>query len=212
MRTAIGGFGLLLALTWASLGWAQGPVEGRDFTRIVPAHATADVDRVVVTEFFSYQCPHCFAFSQPFNRWSNALPKDVVCRREAVDIGHESWQPSARAFYALESIGKLDVIDDAFFGAVHREHVPLRSEAQVTSWLASQGVSAQQFSAAYRSFDVDRQVKRSRQLSIAVKLPSVPAITIDGKYLVEIASNISFDKQLAVVDALIAKARAEKKP
>ena len=202
---------LTLAVVAAPGAWSQAPVAGRDFTVIVPSQPTSDATRVVVTEFFSYQCPHCYAFSQPFKAWAAALPKDVLCTREAVTIGHEVWEPSARAFYALKSIHKLDTVDDALFNAIHRERIPLTTEAQISSWLETKGVSKQDFASAYRSFGVNVQFNRGDQLTRAVKLPSVPAIVIDGKYLVAIANNIDYGKQLAVVDALIARARAEKK-
>jgi hypothetical protein len=38
----------------------------------------------------------------------------------------------------------------------------------------------------------------------------VPTLVVDGKYLVQIADNGDFAPQLAVVDALIAKARLER--
>jgi thiol:disulfide interchange protein DsbA len=201
----------LLALTFAAGAWSQALVEGRDYLRIVPSHATSDPNRIVVTEFFSYHCPHCFAFSQPFKQWSARVAKDVVCRREAVDIGHQAWEPSARTFYALQAMQKLDAVDDAFFGAIHRQHIPLASEGQIAGWLATNGIAEKEFRSAYNSFPVNTQYNRGRQLAVAAKLPSVPTISIDGKYLVVIASNIDFGKQLAVVDALIAKARADKK-
>ena len=195
----------------ASSAWSQTLVEGRDYLRIAPAHSTDDPTRIVVTEFFSYQCPHCFAFSQPFKQWSLKQPKDVVCRREAVTIGYQAWEPSARTFYALQSLQKLDDVDDSLFGAIHREHVPLATEQQLTGWLASHGVPAQQFKAAYSSFGVDVKFKQGAQRAITAKLPSVPSISVDGKYLVVLASNIDFAKQATVVEALIAKARSEKR-
>jgi thiol:disulfide interchange protein DsbA len=200
----------LAAMLVASGAWAQTLVEGRDFTRIVPALQTTDSAKIEVTEFFSYQCPHCFMFAAPFKRWSATQPKDVVCRREAVSIGYAAWEPSARAFYALQSMQKLAAVDDAFFDAVHAKRIPLQTEAQIAAWLQTRGVASQEFSPIYRSFLVDTQFRRGQKLSIASKLPSVPAITIDGKYLIAIASNVDFGKQLAVVDALIARARAEK--
>jgi hypothetical protein len=44
----------------------------------------------------------------------------------------------------------------------------------------------------------------------AARVPSVPTLVIDGKYLVAIADNGAFEGQLGIVDALIAKARAER--
>ena len=56
-------------------------------------------------------------------------------------------------------------------------------------------------------------LKQSRVVTLTdvVANPGVPTISVDGKYLVAIVSNVDFAKQLAVVDALIAKARSEKR-
>ena len=53
-------FGILTIFA-ASTGPAQ-PVEGVDYIAVSPPQPTNDPSRIVVTEFFSYQCPHCFAF------------------------------------------------------------------------------------------------------------------------------------------------------
>lgn len=92
--------------------WSRQLVEGRDYTILRPAVPTDSPDAIVVTEFFSYQCPHCFAFSAPSKSWVALQPSDVVCRREAVSIGHAAWEPSAKTFYALSALGKLEVIGE----------------------------------------------------------------------------------------------------
>jgi thiol:disulfide interchange protein DsbA len=172
---------------------------------------TNSANAIVVTEFFSYQCPHCFAFSHPFNNWASQQPADVVCRREAVSIGHASWEPSARTFYALSALGKLEALDADIFNAIHSEGAPFASEDAIAQWLSKKGISPDEFHAQYRSFGVDRNFRQAQQLAIAHKLPSVPAIAIDGKYLVAIASNIDFAKQLLNIDLLIERARAERR-
>ena len=39
---------------------AAEPVEGKDYFKVEPPLPPADPAKVVVTEFFSYQCPHCY--------------------------------------------------------------------------------------------------------------------------------------------------------
>ena len=61
----------------------------------MPVLATSDAGKIVVTEFFSYQCPHCFKFEKPFADWSSRLAADVKVERAAVAIGHANWQPAS---------------------------------------------------------------------------------------------------------------------
>jgi protein dithiol oxidoreductase (disulfide-forming) len=185
-------------------------VEGHDYAEIRPAHPTGDPSKIVVTEFFSYQCPHCYAFSEPLNAWVSALPDDVVFQRFAVSIGYDAWAPIARAFYTLQIMGQLDSLDAAIFNAIHVQGVRLYDEAAITDWVAAHGVDGTEFVKTYNSFAASSLYKHAEQLSIEYRVPSIPTLVIDGRFMVQIADNGMFDGQLARVEQLIAKARVEK--
>jgi thiol:disulfide interchange protein DsbA len=189
---------------------AADPAEGQDFQRINPAVPTSDASKIVVTQFFSYQCPHCYKFEKSYTAWSAGLPKDVKSERAAVAIGHATWAAPAQAYYALAAIKAVPAIDDAFFSAVHRERRKLVDEASIAAWVAGQGVDRAAFEKAYRSFSVQLQTKRADDQSRKVRLPSVPSLVIDGKYLVAVKDDGDFRDQLAVADALIERARRER--
>jgi thiol:disulfide interchange protein DsbA len=200
-----------LALATAAPQAAE-PVEGKDYIRINPALPTSDASKIVVTEYFSYQCPHCFTFAKPFAAWSAGLPKDVKADRAAVSIGHASWAAAGQAFYALSAMKVVPAIDDAFFGAIHRERKKLNDEAAIAAWVAGQGIDRAAFENAYRSFSVQLQTKRAEEMSRKVRLPSVPSLVVDGRYLVPMADDGNFQDQLTLVDALIERARRERAP
>lgn len=201
---------VLLAAMALPAAAAVDPVEGRDYQRINPPVPTSDPAKVVVTQFFSYQCPHCFKFEKSHAAWAATLPADVKAERAAVSIGHAGWVPAARAFYALSAMRKVPAIDDAFFGAIHRQRLGLTDDAQVAAWVAKQGIDRAEFETMSRSFGVQLQMRRAEELSRKVRLPSVPALLVDGRYLVPISDDGDFRDQLAVVDALIARARSER--
>ena len=194
----------------APVAMASTPVEGKDYFLVEPALPPADPSKIVVTEFFSYQCPHCYRFAKPYAAWTAGLPSDVRTDRAAVAIGHEAWNASAQAFYALSVLKAVPRLDDAFFGAIHQERKPLNDEASITNWVAGQGIDRTQFQNAYRSFSVQLQTKRADDLTRAVRLPSVPALLIDGKYLLPVSDNGNFTDQLAFAKTLIARARKER--
>ncbi len=194
----------------APVAMASAPVEGKDYFLVEPALPPADPSKIVVTEFFSYQCPHCYRFAKPYAAWTAGLPSDVRNDRAAVAIGHEAWNASAQAFYALSVLKAVPRLDDAFFGAIHQERKPLNDEASITNWVAGQGIDRTQFQNAYRSFSVQLQTKRADDLTRAVRLPSVPALLIDGKYLLPVSDNGNFTDQLAFAKTLIERARKER--
>jgi thiol:disulfide interchange protein DsbA len=186
------------------------PVEGKDYFLVSPPQTTSDPAKVVVTEFFSYQCPHCFVFAKPYAAWAAGLPADVRSERAAVSIGHASWNAAAIAFYALAAMKAVPRIDDAFFSAIHVQRLGLTDEASLAKWVAAQGIDRAQFEQYYRSFSVQLQAKRSDELSRKVKLPSVPALLIDGRYLIPVEDDGDFRDQLRLADSLIERARRER--
>jgi thiol:disulfide interchange protein DsbA len=189
---------------------AADPVEGTDYQAIRPAVPTSDASKIVVTQFFSYQCPHCYKFERSFAAWSGSLPEDVKVERAAVAIGHPTWVAAAQAYYALGAMKMVPAIDDAFFSAVHRKGKKLTDEASIAAWVAEQGIDRAEFEKAYRSFSVQLQTRRADEQSRKVRLPSVPTIVVDGKYLVPVKDDGDFRDQLSILDTLIERARAER--
>jgi protein dithiol oxidoreductase (disulfide-forming) len=187
------------------------PVAGTDYQPINPPQPTSDPSKIVVTEFFSYQCPHCFRFAKPYEEWIAKLPADVKAERVAVSIGHQTWLPAAQAFYALTAMKQVPAIDDALFGAIHRQRLQLDTEAALTNWVGRQGIDQAAFTRAYHSFSVKLNTKRADDLSRSYRLPSVPTLAIDGRYLIPIADDGNFNDQLEIASALIEEARRTRK-
>ena len=191
---------------------AQDLQAGRDYNVVTPPLPTSDASKIVVTEFFSYACPHCFAFNPSLTIWANKLPKDVRFERVAVVFGKgPTWQKLSQVFYALNAIGKAEQLSPAVFGAVHVEHVDWRTDAQIIDWMAAHGVDRAAFAASFNSFSMHTFVAQGDQLAQAHKIRTVPTLVIDGQYAREISDNGDFPQQLAIVDRLIEKARADKK-
>lgn len=84
-----------------------------------PAQPTADPERVVITEFFSYQRPRCYSFHPALDAWIEALPEDMLVEKIAVSIGRPTRVPIARAFYALQAMDEIDRFDALIFEAIH---------------------------------------------------------------------------------------------
>jgi thiol:disulfide interchange protein DsbA len=186
------------------------PQEGRDYELVLPAMARPDPTKVVVMEFFSYACPHCAAFAPTLRGWEEKLPADVTLDRVAVGLGRQLWLLPAQLYYALRSVNKAQELDAAVFAAIHTERVDFSTTRQVVDWVASRGVDRASFEAALGAFSVRSFVARGDQLARAAQVSSVPTLVIDGRYRVEIDTTRDLVGQLAIVDALVAKARAER--
>jgi len=185
-------------------------VEGKDYLLVQPPLPVADPAKIVVTDFFSYACPHCFSFSPDLRNWESKLPKDVVLDRVAVTFGRQAWGLLAQLYYTLRSFGKDHELDSAVFDALHRENAPLVSAERIADWAAAHGINREAFLSTFGSVTIRSFATNAEQLTARVKLRGVPSLIVDGKYLVQIADNGEFVSQLATVDAVIAKARLER--
>jgi thiol:disulfide interchange protein DsbA len=203
----------IAALLGVSPALGQELQAGRDYISVVPAQPTTDPKRVVVTEFFSYACPHCSAFDPAVTSWARKLPKDVLFERVPVVFGRQPWQKPAQLFYALQSIGKDEELSPAVFRAIHVDRVDfLSTDQEIIAWVAKQGVDQAQFAAAFNAFSMRSFIARGDQRGQSHHVQSVPTLVVDGKYMVPINDNGDFAAQLAVADQIVEKARAEKAP
>ncbi len=198
-------FALFTALTVTSPVLAQ--TEGKDYTAISPVQPTDDASKIEVIEFFSYGCPHCSEFHPLVSAWSAKLPGDVAFKRIPITFGRGAWANIAKLYYTLEATGDLAKLDMEVFKAIHDQRINLFDEKTLTDWVVKKGVDPKKFAETFNSFGVMSKVKRGDQLAQGHKIQGVPALSVDGKYLV---GGKDFSDQLAIADKLIAKARSEK--
>lgn len=199
----------IAALSLALPAHAQLAV-GRDYVAIEPAQPTDDPAKIEVVEFFSYACPHCSDFAPHLAKWVAKAPADVSFRRVAVGFGNPFYQNMARLHYALEALGELPRLDDAVFTALHVKGLKLLDEKSIAQWVTAQGVDAKRFSDAYNSFGVTSKAKRADQMAASYKIRGVPAMVVDGRYLVTGQDVKGHADLLALTDKVIAKRRAER--
>ena len=203
--------GWLAAIALALLSFAAQAqlAVGRDYALIDPAQPTDTPTKIEVTEFFSYACPHCADLEPYIVKWAAKLPADVVLKRVPVGF-NPFYQLMARFYYTLEAIGKGKQLDAAVFSAIHEKGLKLIDDKSLMDWVTAQGVDAKTFSDAYSSFGVMSKVKRADQLAQAAKIRGVPALVVDGRYLV-VGQNVkSHAEMLALTDKIIDKRRAER--
>lgn len=188
-------------------GAALAQVAGRDFQPVSPVQPTDDPAKIEVLEFFSYGCPHCADFNPLLMAWLAKQQGDVVLRKVPVSFGRAAWGNAAKLFHALDATGDLKRLENDVFKAIHGERTNLFDERTITDWVAARGVDRKKFTETFASFGVQSKVRRGDQLAQAYKIGGVPALAVDGRFLV--TAN-SFEDQLAVADKLIARVRSEK--
>ncbi len=184
-------------------------VEGADYKLLTPAQPTIDPKKIVVTEFFSYQCSHCYVFYPLVSSWAAKLPKDVLFERVPVSLGRAAWQPVAQAFYALQSMNKLEQMESLLYSAIHTQKTLMYDEASVTKFVSQHGVNAAEFTAAYNSFGVKSSQLAAEQKMKTHMIQGTPTMVVNGKYIVNGEGTKGYEELLQRTDRVIAMARAE---
>ena len=196
--------GLLLGAS----AFAQGePASGLDYVELKSLQPTDSPGKIEVTEFFWYRCPHCYTLEPMLEPWVKRLPKDAQFKRVPA-IFNDDWAIDARIFYTLESLGEVERLHRPLFDAIHKQGgVRLRGDAYAkwaADWLSKQGVDMNKYDSTYNSFSVASKVRRAMQMTQAYRFDGVPALAVQGRYVVSASS-----RMLAVADYLIGEARKQ---
>jgi thiol:disulfide interchange protein DsbA len=205
------------ATSTAAAATTTGPTlwqEGTNYTRFVPAQPTSvPAGQVEVLEFFWYGCPHCNAIDPLVESWKKTKPAYITFARVPV-MWSEGHRSTARLYYTLESMGKLDQMHAEVFKEIHVNNDFLiasdpndtaGAEKLQTTFVKKFGISEDAFKKAYHSFAVETSLQRADQLVQRYRIEGVPTFIVNGKYVADVRSAGSPEKLLALVDDLAAQ-------
>jgi len=140
---------------------------------------------------------------QGFNALADGLPgisRSVLVRR----LRH------------LESLGLLDKLHSEVFREIHANGRPLTviraqrvdpaaTEKRAREFLASHGVSADDFAKHYRSFSTENRLRQTENLSRRYMLDHTPMVVVQGKYLTDASMAGGQDELFELVNDLAAR-------
>ncbi|MDH5376736.1 MAG: thiol:disulfide interchange protein DsbA/DsbL [Gammaproteobacteria bacterium] len=195
---------MFFSLSVNGLVLAEEYEEGVHYTLITPAQPTETGNKVEVREVFWYGCPHCFRFEPTINRWLKNKPAEAeFVRMPGMLVPH--WEPHGRAFYVAEMLGVWDKIHEPLFNALHLEKKEIKSEDGLADFFEGFGVKKDDFHKAYRSFAVETKVRRAKQLAKRYGINGVPAIIVNGKYVVSNRNSGGPRETMKIADYLVKK-------
>jgi thiol:disulfide interchange protein DsbA len=183
---------------------------GKDYQVLdEPVKTDAPAGNVEVVEAFWYGCPHCYALESSLEPWVDELPGDVTFHRLPATMGQD-WVKHAYAFYAAKDLGILDQTHKAFFDAIHKDHQRLTDPEDIAAFYSDYGVSEEDAEKSLTSFGVKSQVNQAHAQMRAYKIMGVPALNVDGRYVVSPSTAGSLKNMLKITDELVEQVREEK--
>ncbi|CAK1798553.1 MULTISPECIES: thiol:disulfide interchange protein DsbA/DsbL [Vibrio] len=160
----------------------------------------------MVTEFFSFYCPHCNSFEPIIQQLKQQLPKDAKLQKNHVSfMGGNMGLPMSKAYATMIALKVEDKMVPVMFNRIHTMNKPPRDEAELRQIFLDEGVDAKKFDAAYNGFAVDSMVRRFDKAFKDSGLSGVPAVVVNNRYLVEAQGISSLDEYFELVNFLLKK-------
>jgi len=174
---------------------------------VIPEQPGGEGDRIQLIEFFWYGCPHCYTLEPHLNAWLAKKPDNVDFTRIPAMFDRPEVVLHAQTYYALELMGVIDELHARLFDAINEERRRLKTQQEMETFLAEQGVDIERYRKSMKSFAVQTQARRASVLASRFDVRGVPAIVVDGKYR---TGGLGGAMMMEVTDFLIEKAEAEK--
>jgi thiol:disulfide interchange protein DsbA len=198
---------LLLAAGMALLPF--GAYAQTEFQRIEPPHAVAATGRVEVIEFFYYGCPVCYETEPFLSRWLGSAP-DYVAIRRVPALSSETWEPFAKLYYTLETLGQVERLHWPVYDNFHFDDMKLNDEKVMVDWAARNGIEREKFVQTYASRAVADKLAQARELLTSYDVRAVPTFIVDGKFLTSARLAGGTERVVQVLDRLVRLAREER--
>jgi thiol:disulfide interchange protein DsbA len=167
-------------------------------------------DKIEVSEFFWYGCPHCYDLEPYINEW--AEKKDPNVRFVRIPA---SWNAlvrlHAQLYYTEEVLVRNGIIKnpgefrDTVFQEYHRRGNRMTSEEAIQKVFTRFGVNEDQFQSTWNSFEVNQKMRVADDLARRYSITSVPAVVVNGKYRSGAAEAGSYPKLMELIDELVVR-------
>ena len=171
--------------SFAGLSLAAEPFEAGKQYQLINPPARSSAERIEVTLFYAYFCPHCIQFEPVFHAWAQNLPQDVV-----VNVCPVAWQPKllpfTQAYYALQALDLQDKLHQRFFESVvyqERSYDMNAPASDIRAFMVDNGVDGAIWDKTMRSFSVHNKARLAMQTWQVNGVDSTPSVAVAGLYL-----------------------------
>ncbi len=183
--------------------------DGRSQKYLQISHSRqAESEKIIIYEFFWYGCPHCYNIEPTIDKIESNLKEDTLLVRLPLAL-RDSWENHAKAFFALEKMGKTSDLHEKIFEEIHINGNRLDSKSSLIDFIDAQGFSGSSFAKHFDSFGTEIRVKKANRLANYYQIKSVPTIVVNGKYMTSGSFVSDYDELYNVVNLLVDKERAD---
>ena len=201
----------MLLISFSTALLAVEPKPGVNFKTTKNIIPTESTDKIEVVELFWYGCVHCFNMDPYLDEWADNLPKDVTFKRIPA-IPRKDWIESAKAYYALETLGVVNKLHEKLFDAIHKEKSLKHNDTRaLIKWITVNGkLDKKDVESAFNSFSMKAKLSRSYKIFKSAGATGVPTMIIDGKYFTSSTMAGGEQNAIDIMNFIIKNVRKDK--
>lgn len=141
-----------------------------------------------VLEFFSFFCPHCYEFEHVWHvsdAVKKALPADTKVTKYHVEfLGGEMGKTVTQAWAVAMALGVEDKVTTPLFDGIQKTQTITDAASLKDVFVKAAGITPEAYDGAWNSFVVKSLVAQQEKAAADVQLQGVPAMFVNGKYMV----------------------------
>lgn len=177
-------------------------VEGTHY-QVIRSTATQTPE---ITEYFSFWCPHCFAFEPIVAKLKSGLDSTVEFKKVHVNFMRFTTQQiqndATRALVVARQLGIEEKMIEAIFKYIHITRGSVTGFNDLRDLFIANGVAPEDFDKVATSFNVNSQLMKNNNTvdEFKANLNGVPNFIVNGKYQATFTKGMTNDD---VVELLI---------
>ncbi len=186
---------MLLPLTACAQEGTAKWKEGTHYT-VLDEEATK---KPVITEYFSFWCPHCFQFEPIVKQIKEKKGENTKFEKVHVNFmrftGPDVQDAATHAMLIARAMKQEDAMNTAIFNYIHKQRATITSLKDLRNIFVVNGVDGAEFDKLATSFGVNNMIRKNQQLIDKNRnyLSGVPSFVINGKYQPTFTAEMTFD-------------------
>ena len=141
-----------------------------------------------VLEFFSFYCPHCYQFERVWHvsdTVKQGLPANTKVTKYHVEfLGGDMGKTVTQAWAVAMALGVEDKVTAPIFDGIQKTQTITDPASLKEAFVKAAGIKPEEYDAAWNSFVVKSLVAQQEKAAADVELQGVPAMFVNGKYMV----------------------------
>lgn len=193
---------IVLALVFTPLvGVAADFKEGVEYT-VVQKNASS---KPVVTEFFSYVCPHCYSFQPLMKELEQRHPEVQFNKVPVAFLGKDMGPVLQRAYGAAVLLKVEDTLTPVIFDQIHNQKNMPKGISDIKATFVENGVTKKDFDGVINSFALNGMIAKFDKTTDKFDVHGTPTVIVNDKYELNMSEIGSADRFYEVVDYLLAQ-------